>query len=65
MKIADVREHAKGLGLSQTSRLKKGGLIRTIQLAEGNFDCFGSPGRHDCPQLNCCWREDCLTPNPG
>jgi hypothetical protein len=65
MKIVDVRERAKDLGLSQISRLKKGALIRTIQLAEGNFDCFGSPGRYDCLQFNCCWREDCLTSNPG
>jgi len=65
MKIAEVRERAKDLGLSQISRMKKGMLIRTIQRTEGNYDCFGSTGRYDCPQLDCCWRVDCLTPNPG
>ena len=34
-------------------------LIRSIQRAEGNPDCFGR-SHGDCDQLNCEWRQYCL-----
>lgn len=34
-------------------------LIRSIQRAEGNLDCFGRPP-DDCDQFNCKWRRYCL-----
>jgi hypothetical protein len=34
-------------------------LIRGIQRAEGNLDCFGRPP-DDCDQFNCKWRRYCL-----
>lgn len=34
-------------------------LIRSIQRAEGNPDCF-LKGNSDCDQLNCAWRAYCL-----
>jgi hypothetical protein len=34
-------------------------LIRSIQRAEGNIDCFLKRNR-DCDQLNCAWRPYCL-----
>jgi hypothetical protein len=34
-------------------------LIRSIQRAEGNPDCFGRPPG-DCDQLDCKWRKYCL-----
>lgn len=34
-------------------------LIRSIQRAEGNPDCFGRPPG-DCDQLHCEWRKYCL-----
>jgi hypothetical protein len=34
-------------------------LIRSIQRAEGNPDCFGRPPG-DCDQLDCEWRKYCL-----
>jgi len=61
IKIADVRKRAKERGL-KTSRLKKADLIRAIQVAEGNFPCFGT-AREYCDQVNCLWRKDCLRPN--
>lgn len=64
MKITEIREMAKQMGLKQAGRLKKGELIRRIQLAEGNFDCYESPGRLQCPQKECCWRKDCLGSKP-
>ena len=54
----DIKQKAKDLGL-KTSKVKKPELIKKIQLAEGNFDCFGS-AEHECDQAGCAWRDDCL-----
>jgi hypothetical protein len=66
MKMDEVMAKAKALGI-RIRGVKKADLIRQIQKAEGNFDCFGSA--HDyCDQWNCCFREDCLPPmrlSPG
>lgn len=40
-------------GLDETT------LIRKIQLAEGNFDCFATARVSTCNQLGCRWRKDC------
>jgi hypothetical protein len=40
--------------------MKKENLIRSIQLAEGNFPCFGTATAGLCDQTNCLWRVDCL-----
>lgn len=65
MNLNEIRSRAKALGLTPTTKTKKGDLIRTIQRAEGNFDCYGSAGRFDCPQQDCCWRESCRSSRPG
>jgi len=61
MKMQEVRAKAKTLGLKSTFGLSKAALIREIQRAEGNFDCFGTAAVY-CDQLQCCFREDCLEP---
>lgn len=58
MNMKQVREMAKQVG-AKIANMKKMDAIRTIQLAEGNFDCFGRADGH-CDQINCCFREDCL-----
>jgi len=40
--------------------LTKAEMIRKIQLAEGNFDCYARAGDGDCDQSECLWRRDCL-----
>lgn len=65
MNITEVRERSRRMGIGNTSRLRKGDMIRTIQRAEGNPDCFGISWRFDCQQFDCCWRQDCLTKSPG
>jgi len=65
MKINQIRERAKQMGVAQSAKLKKGEAIRAIQRAEGNQDCFGADWRFDCQQHYCCWRDDCLTAKPG
>ena len=62
MKMKDVRERAKALGLKNTFGLSKAELIRRIQKAEGNFDCFGTATDY-CDQPECCFKEDCLKPS--
>ncbi len=62
MKMQEVREKAKALGLKKTFGLSKAELIRQIQKAEGNFDCFGTAEDY-CDQIQCCFREDCLKPS--
>lgn len=34
-------------------------LIRSVQRAEGNPDCFGG-GQGHCDRLDCAWRRYCL-----
>ena len=58
MKLADIKTRAKGLGIKAGSK-KKVELIHAIQLAEGNFDCFGT-AVNSCDQQDCCFLKDCL-----
>jgi len=59
MKLNEIREKAKVLGIKVMATTKKADLVRQIQKAEGNFDCFGTAKDH-CDQLDCCFREDCM-----
>jgi DNA-binding IscR family transcriptional regulator len=59
MTINQVREIARKQGI-HTARMSKADIVRAIQRAEGNFDCFGTALDGYCDQENCLWREDCL-----
>jgi len=59
MRLIEVEKKARLMGLRDTWKYSKKGLIKQIQRKEGNFDCFGS-AKGDCNQLACCWRGDCL-----
>lgn len=58
MNLTEVKSKAKKVGVS-AGKMKKPELIRAIQLAEGNTDCFATP-EGSCDQENCCFRSDCL-----
>ena len=60
MNMQEIRGLAKDYGI-KAERASKVELIRSIQVAEGNFNCFASALDGDCDQMNCKWREDCLT----
>ncbi len=60
MDLNEVRRIAKKKGV-KAEKMKKGDIIRAIQHAEGNFDCFGSATSGECTQDECLWRKDCLT----
>jgi hypothetical protein len=40
--------------------MEKAELIRTIQRAEGNYDCYGTATDEECDQEECLWREECF-----
>ncbi|BCR06949.1 hypothetical protein DESUT3_40180 [Desulfuromonas versatilis] len=65
MNVTEIRDRAKNAGVKQAAKLRKADLIRAIQVIEGNQGCYGVEWRFSCGQADCCWRQDCLTPNPG
>jgi len=57
MKMTDIGRKAKALGVEPVG-MKKADLIRSIQRAEGNAECYGKFGT-GCPYTDCCFRSDC------
>lgn len=60
MNMNEVRAKAKTLGI-KAKNPKKADLIRMIQAAEGNFDCFGTAEDY-CDQEQCSFKSDCVKP---
>jgi hypothetical protein len=60
MKIDDIRSIAKTHSIT-TGKLSKTELIKSIQINEGNFDCFATAHGGECDQGACSWRDDCST----
>lgn len=59
MNLKQVKEIAKEKGV-KVGNMKKEEIIRAIQRAEGNFDCFGTAIAGMCDQADCLWWNDCL-----
>ena len=59
MKLENVRSIARSHGL-KPDHLSKSALIKTIQIEEGNFDCFATAANGECDQPDCLWRKDCF-----
>ncbi len=59
MNLKQVKEIAKSKGV-KIGKMNKENIIRAIQKAEGNFECFGTAQNNYCDQNECLWREDCL-----
>ena len=58
MKQADIRSRAKRMGISPFGKSKEM-LIREIQRAENNRDCYNRGESTTCGQVGCTWRDDC------
>jgi len=58
MKMQAIREIAKEKSV-KTGKMSKSELIKSIQRAEGNNECFAEDNVSGCEQLDCLWREDC------
>jgi len=59
MNMKEIRLIAKTQGIKPLKRTKAD-LIRSIQLHEGNFDCFASARQPLCNETLCLWRDDCV-----
>ncbi|MSN24961.1 MAG: SAP domain-containing protein [Geobacter sp.] len=58
MKLEEIRTIAKKHQI-KAGRSNKMELIRSIQQAEGNPQCFNSDTSKVCGQQGCLWRGDC------
>lgn len=58
MHINDVRKIAKKMSVN-TYRMGKLDIIRAIQRAENNPECFGTDRVFLCGENKCLWRADC------
>jgi len=63
MKMQEIRQKAKQFNILSFGKTKEA-LIREIQRAEGNFDCFHTASGF-CDQWTCCYRADCLDMTPS
>ena len=60
MLVKEIKSIATTMGI-KPGKLKKMDLIKTIQITEGNFDCYGSAINSVCDQGECLWRKDCFS----
>ena len=58
MKMNEIRVLAKAKGINSVGKTKEA-LIRGIQSAERNRDCFNRGESAMCGQSTCAWRTDC------
>jgi hypothetical protein len=59
MKFQEIQKTATRMNLP-AYRVKKTDLIRSIQRAEGNFDCYGTDRIETCEEHACLWKKDCF-----
>ncbi len=59
MDIQEVRTITKSHSI-HPGKQSKTELIKSIQLGEGNFDCFATALAGECDQSGCSWRKDCF-----
>lgn len=59
MKVVEIRKKATAIGVN-SGKMNKKYLIRAIQKKEGNSECFDT-AMPQCPEMECCWRSDCMT----
>lgn len=57
MKMEQIREKARIMGVKNCSRLRKAELIRAIQEKEGNSPCYQAIA--DCQEQDCLWKPGC------
>jgi len=60
MNFNEIRIMAKDMGIS-TYRMKKMDMIRAIQRAENNIECYGTQRGENCHEDGCLWRNECFS----
>ena len=63
MRMQEIKDMVKTMGIMMMKGMNKTALIRAIQRAEGNPECFTTMDPAMCSQMNCIWRKDCLSMN--
>ena len=58
MQLLEVRKIAWRLNIRDHG-MRKTDLIRSIQRAENNMDCYGTERVKCCQEKACLWRKDC------
>ena len=58
MNLSEIKNIGKNLGV-KAGRMKKEELIRAIQAAEGNNECYNTGQAGGCGQDDCAWQPDC------
>ncbi len=58
MKFNEIRKMAKGMGIN-TYKMKKTAMIRAIQKAEENIECYATERVQYCDEGACLWRDTC------
>ena len=58
MHFNEIKKMAKVMGIN-TRGMKKVEVIRSIQRAENNIDCYGTDRVKTCNEDVCLWRADC------
>jgi len=58
MNMKDIKEIAVDRGV-KSGKLKKAELVRAIQKAENNPECFSIGVLDRCVEYDCLWRGDC------
>ena len=58
MKMAEIKTVAKAKRVNPFGKTKEA-LVREIQKAEQNRDCFNRGESDACGQATCAWRTDC------
>ena len=62
MRFNEIKQMAKEMEIN-TYRMNKADIIRAIQRAENNIDCFGTSRVQFCQEQACLWRTDCISQN--
>ena len=58
MKLEEIKLLAQLYSL-KVGKMRKPELVRAIQGAEGNYQCYKSGASESCGQNDCAWRADC------
>jgi hypothetical protein len=62
MNFFEIKKIAKEMGIN-SYKMKKPEIIRCIQRAEHNIDCYGTQRVRSCYEDTCLWRDGCLSHN--
>jgi len=62
MNFNQIKTTAKGMGIN-TRGMRKLDVVRAIQRAEHNIECYGTQRVDSCNEDSCLWRSDCLSLN--